>query len=64
MTNIKDMTYNVSEVMDKFLANGGNLLACGTCLTQRHQNAGVCSVSTMPELVRTITESDRVVSLG
>ena len=45
-------------------AGGGRLLACGTCLTVRKQEAGVCPVSTMSDLVKLITESDRVVSLG
>jgi len=64
MTTIKDRTFNVAGVLDKFLANGGNLLACGTCLTQRQRGAGVCSISTMSELVKTISDSDKVVSLG
>lgn len=64
MTTIKDKTFNVAEGLDKFLASGGNLLACGTCLTLRHREAGVCSISTMSELVKTIADSDKLVTLG
>ncbi len=64
MVAIKDKTFDVAEGLNKFLGNGGNLLACGTCLKSRKQGAGVCSISTMPELVKMISESDKVVSLG
>ncbi len=64
MVAIKDKTFDVAEGLNKFLGNGGNLLACGTCLKSRKQEAGVCSISTMPELVKMISESDKVVTLG
>ncbi|MBM2825822.1 MAG: DsrE family protein [Dehalococcoidales bacterium] len=62
--NIKDKTFDVAGVLARFLQKGGSLLACGTCLTSRKQQAGVCSISTMPELVKMITDSDKVVTLG
>ncbi len=46
------------------LGSGGNLLACGTCLEERHQAAGVCPVSTMSELVAMISDSDKLVTFG
>ena len=64
MVNIKDKSFDVAGVLKKYLDGGGNLLACGTCLTSRHQEAGVCPISTMPQLVELISESDKVVSLG
>lgn len=64
IVSIEDKTFNVAEGMDKFLKSSGNLLACGTCLKSRNQGAGVCSISTMPELVKMISESDKVVTLG
>ena len=62
--NIKDKTVDVSRMLKKFLNSGGNLLACGTCLGLRHQEAGVCSISTMSELVEMISDSDKVVTFG
>ncbi len=62
--NIKDKVFDVADVLKKFLNSGGNLLACGTCLELRHQEAGVCPVSTMSELVEMISGSDKVVTFG
>lgn len=50
--------------LEKFLNSGGNLLACGSCLELRHQAAGVCSFSTMSQLVEMIADSDKVVTFG
>ena len=61
---IKDGSFDVAGVLKKFLNNGGNLLACGTCLEVRHQVASVCPISTMSQLVEMIADSDKVVSLG
>lgn len=64
MVSIKDKTFDVSTLLTKFLDNGGDLKACGTCLGLRHQEAGVCSISTIAELVELISDSDKMVSLG
>ena len=61
---IKSEKFNVSEVLKKFLDSKGNLLACGTCLKVRQQEAGVCPVSTMAQLVQLIADSDKVVTFG
>ncbi len=62
--NIKDETFDIAGTLKKFLNSGGNLLACGTCLEGRHQEAGVCPSSTIAELVEMISDSDKVVTLG
>ena len=62
--NIKDKTFDVSGILKKILNSGGSLLACGTCLGLRHQEASVCSISTMSELVEMISDSDKVVTFG
>ncbi|MDO8472480.1 MAG: DsrE family protein [Dehalococcoidia bacterium] len=62
--SIKDDVFDVSGEFDKFASGGGKMLACGSCLKVRHQQAGVCPVSTMPELTSLVLESDRVVTLG
>src|SRR4030066_403448 len=61
---IKSEKFNVAEVLGKFVKDKGNLLACGTCLKVRQQEAGVCPVSTMPQLVQLIANSDKVVTFG
>jgi len=62
--NIKSEKFNVAEVLGNFIKNKGELLACGTCLKVRQQESGVCPVSTMPQLVQLIANSDKVVTLG
>ncbi len=64
IVSIKNKTFNVAEALKKFLDNGGNLLACGSCLELRHQEAGVCPISTMSELVEMISNSDKIVTFG
>ena len=61
---IKSKKFNVTEVLNKFMNSKGNLFACGTCLTARQQESGVCPVSTMPQLVQLIADSDKVVTFG
>ncbi len=62
--SITDKTFDIAGALEKFLNGGGNLLACGTCLGLRHQEAGVCAISTMSELVEMISDSDKVVTFG
>ncbi len=62
--NIKDNNFDVGKVLGMFLNGRGKLLACGTCLEFRHQEAGVCPISTMAELMEMISESDKVVTFG
>ena len=64
IVSIKDETFSVAEALKKFLNSDGNLLACGTCLELRHQEAEVCPVSTMAQLVEMIADSDKMVTLG
>ena len=62
--DIKDGKSDVASALNSYLDGGGKLLACGTCLKVRQQEAGVCPISTMAQLVALITDSDKVVSLG
>jgi sulfur relay (sulfurtransferase) complex TusBCD TusD component (DsrE family) len=61
---IKSEKFNVTDVLGNFAKSKGNLLACGTCLKVRQQESGVCPVSTMPQLVQLIADSDKVISFG
>ncbi|MBI4331535.1 MAG: DsrE family protein [Chloroflexi bacterium] len=62
--DIEDKTFDVAGALSNFLDGGGKLLACGTCLKVRHQEAGICPVSTMAQLVEMISDSDKLVTLG
>ena len=62
--NIQHLSFDVAGTLEKFLDGGGNLLACGTCLEVRQQEAGVCPISTMSQLLELISDSDKGVTLG
>ena len=64
MENIKDEDFDIRGVLSKFSQSGGTLGACGTCLSRRHQEAKVCPISTMSELVEMVSGSDKVVTFG
>ena len=61
---IKDNAFDVAQVLGRLVKNGGKLMACSTCLNVRQQEAGVCPISTMAQLVEMISDSDKVVSFG
>ena len=55
--------FNSVEQAEKFLGSGGNILACGTCIKSRDQQASqMCPVSSMKDLYDIVKESDRVVT--
>ncbi|MDD5670333.1 MAG: DsrE family protein [Candidatus Omnitrophica bacterium] len=61
--SLKHEKFNVREQMEKFLHDGGKILACGTCLKIRNQDGSeMCPLSTMKDLYDLIKESDKVVS--
>ncbi len=64
IVSIKNQTFDVAGALEKFLNGGGDLLACGTCLELRHQEASICPLSTMSQLVEMISDSDKVVTFG
>ncbi len=55
--------FNVIEQAEKFLTSGGRIFACGTCLKQRNRaGSNLCPVSTMKDMYRIVSESDRVLT--
>ena len=55
--------YDVDGQMKQFVAAGGQLLACGTCLKARKlEDATECPISTMVDCVGLVTWADRVVT--
>lgn len=56
--------FNVKEQMEQFVADKGEILACGTCLKIRHsEGTELCPLSTMADLYDLIDQSDKVISL-
>ncbi len=55
--------FDVKKEMESFIANGGNILACGTCLKMREQkDSELCPFSTMQDLYHLVKDSDRVLT--
>lgn len=55
--------FDVMDQMTTFASSGGVIYACGTCLKSRGSDGSeVCPLSTMADLHRLVTESDRVLT--
>ena len=55
--------YNVSEQLKMFVELGGEILACGTCLTSRHlDSTEACSISNMIDCVNLVVWADKMVT--
>ncbi|HIG96938.1 MAG TPA: DsrE family protein [Candidatus Aenigmarchaeota archaeon] len=57
--------FNTQRTIGAFKKRGGILLACGTCLKIRDkEESGICSVSTMDDMLNLVVESDKVMTFG
>ena len=55
--------FKVTEQMQTLVDNGGEILACGSCLKIRQSGGSeMCPLSTMKDLYELITGSDKVVT--
>ena len=63
LDGIKDPKFDTRGQAESFLAAGGNILACGTCLKLRNSSGSeLCPLSTMKDLYEMIRDADRVVT--
>lgn len=52
--------HDIQAELAKFHANGGIMMACGTCLTSRHQLGNeTCPLSTMADCVEIVEWADK-----
>ncbi|MBL4623720.1 MAG: DsrE family protein [Flavobacteriales bacterium] len=55
--------FKITEQMQVLLDNGGEILACGTCMKLRDREGDeLCPLSTMQDLYEIVKMSDKVVS--
>ncbi len=56
--------YNVDEQLHAFADEGGEILACGTCIRSRHLETTltVCPISTMVDCVNMVVWADKTVT--
>lgn len=60
---ISNEKFNTVEQAEKFLQEGGKILACGTCIKSRNQESTeMCPISTMKDMYEIIKESDKVIT--
>ena len=63
LDGIVDPKFDVRGQAESFLAAGGRILACGTCLKLRNSSGSeLCPLSTMKDLYTLVKEADRVVT--
>jgi uncharacterized protein involved in oxidation of intracellular sulfur len=61
--NLGTKDFDVEGMMEEFVAAGGEILACGTCLKLRNsEGTALCPLSTMADLYDIVKRSDRVIT--
>ena len=60
LEQIRSDSFDVPEVLQRFLKRNGEIYACGTCLEARKSESEICPISTMTELLKIVEESDKV----
>lgn len=61
--SIDNIKFNVKQEISKFLENGGNIYACGTCLKSRAlEGSQACPMSSMQDLMDIVEESEKLIS--
>ncbi len=55
--------FDVRKQMQSLMDNGGEILACGTCLKLRHSDGSeMCPLSTMKDFYEIVKGSDKIVT--
>ncbi len=63
LDRIESQKFNVRGQAENFVKDGGEILACGTCLKLRNSSGTeLCPLSTMKDLYTLVKEADRVVT--
>ena len=61
--SLDNQKFAVSEQMHAYVDEGGEILACGTCLKIRQsEGSEICPISTMADLYQLVSESDKVLT--
>ncbi len=56
--------FKVKKIMQSFVDEGGEILACGTCLKLRNAlGTELCPLSTMKDLYEIIRDSEKVITV-
>ncbi len=56
-------TFPINDLAQSFVDNGGQILACGTCLNLRQKDSSeLCPLSTMKDLYELVRDCDKTVT--
>lgn len=63
--DVRDDKFNVNQMMQDYVAKGGVVMTCGSCLKiRKKEGTELCPLSTMQDMVDLTVESDRVLTFG
>jgi len=63
LTGLSDPKFNITQQLNDFMVNKGEIHACGTCLKLRNKEGNdVCPMSTMKDLYEIVKTSDKVLT--
>ena len=55
--------FDITNQMETFISNNGELYACGTCIKYRNKNSSeLCPISSMADLYEIINNADKLIS--
>ena len=55
--------FDITNQIETFISNNGELYACGTCITYRNKNSSeLCPISSMADLYEIINNADKLIS--
>lgn len=61
--NLTSDKFDIKKQMEMFVALGGQILACGTCLKIRNERSTeLCPISTMGDLYELINQADKIIT--
>lgn len=61
--SLSNKKYNIVKQAQDFIDNGGQILACGTCIKLRQkEGTELCPIFTLRDLYKLIKESDKILS--
>ncbi len=61
--NLSSDKFDVKKQMETFVAGGGQILACGTCLKIRNETSTeLCPISTLADLYELLKQADKIIT--
>lgn len=59
----KDKNFDLESLKDKFVGNGGQVIACATCAQQRKTDEiGMCTIASLADLYEIVKRSKKIVT--